>query len=570
MPRLPSPLVTVAWACALVLANAATAQTAPDAGRLLQETRPTPSPGPAAAPPRLLEAPVRPTVSMPDGVTVTPTAFRVSGAVSFPVDALVALTQPWVGRRLDLRGLNEAASAITRHYQAAGHFLSYAYLPAQRVADGVIEIAVLEGRLDAVQVANTQDVRLREQVVQAHVAPLENRTPVLQPEVERALLLLNDIPGVTARAAFAPGANPGGADMVVTVAEEEPLELRLDASNHGSRSTGVVRLGATLLLRNLFGYGDATTARLLLSERGGLVSGSLGTLLPLGGDGWKVGASVSRLKYELADAFSSLGAQGTAQTWGLKAQYPLLRRLAANLAFEAAYENRRLRDDIVVIGDARPKRNDVASGSFTFDLRDGLFGRGSTAGVVVVSAGHLRLLSDAMRNLDAFGPASGNGVGLRTDGSYQKLTASLARQQALWGPLAGYARYTGQQSRRNLDSSEKLALGGPGAVRAYASGEALVDEGGILTGELRWLHDYVGGNVVVSLFYDRATGRLNVQPLAGAGSNEADLVGYGLGLQWNAGDFGLATSFAWRSKVRPTAEGGDPRPRVWVQVFYTP
>lgn len=578
-PGRPSaPKLAMAWArlgsacLASCVVTVASAQQAPDAGRLLQETRPATVPSPPAAAPRLLDTPVRPTVTMPEGLTVTPSAFRITGAVSIPAEELQSLVKPWVGRSLDLRGLNEAAGAITRRYQSAGHFLSYAYLPAQRVADGVIEIAVLEGRIDAVQVANAQDVRLRDEVVQAHVDGLADRTPLVQDDVERKLLLLNDLPGVTARAAFTPGASTGTADMVVTVAEDEPLELRFDVNNHGARSTGQTRLGATLALRDLFGFGDVTTARALVSQRGALVSGSLGTLVPVGGDGWKVGLSTSRLQYELGGAFASLGAQGTAETWGLRATHPVYRTPRANLSLDANLEYKRLLDDITLTGTRKPKRNAVASLGLSFDRRDDLLGGGVSFGSATYSGGELRLLDEASWLLDRFGPAGGNGVGLRTDGGWEKGQLNLARQQTLYGPLSAYLRYSAQRARGNLDSSEKLALGGPSGVRAYGGGEALVDNGGIVSAELRWLQEYTGGNLLWSLFYDRATGRYNVHPLFGTTDLEVYLAGGGVGLQWNGGDVGLATSLAWRRTTSriPTAEGGDPRPRIFIQLLYTP
>jgi hemolysin activation/secretion protein len=234
------------------------AQTPPDAGRLLEETRQPPRPAlPSATAPRVVDVPVRPTITLPEGVTVQAGSFRVTGASSYPAELLTGLLQPWVGKRLDINGLNEAAGVLTRHYQSNGHLLTYAYIPAQRVADGVVEIAVLEGKLEGVQIVTAQDVRLRDELVQAHTDRLatdaSNPRPVLQAEVERQMLLLNDLPGVTARAAFTPGSTTGGAEMVVSVAEDDPLALQLDLDNHGSRSTGEFRAGIGLQLRDLFG-----------------------------------------------------------------------------------------------------------------------------------------------------------------------------------------------------------------------------------------------------------------------------------------------------------------------------
>ena len=205
MPMPPFSTLPFAAMASLValLHTAASAQTPPDAGRLLEETRQPLRPAlPPANAPRVLEAPVRPTVNLAEGATVAVSEFRITGAVSFPAAQLAALVKPWQGKRLDLNGLNEAAGALTRFYQSNGHLLTYAYVPAQRVADGVIELAVLEGRLDSVQTVTAQDVRLRDEVIQAHTdrlataatpATADSPRPVLQAEVERQLLLLNDI-----------------------------------------------------------------------------------------------------------------------------------------------------------------------------------------------------------------------------------------------------------------------------------------------------------------------------------------------------------------------------------------
>jgi hemolysin activation/secretion protein len=557
-----SPPFPVRWTAALgslALSWSAAAQTPPDAGRLLEQTRPAPRPEVPQQPPRLIEAPVRPTVNMPEGLSVLVTDFRITGAQSFPAEKLAELVKPFVGRRLDINGLNEAAGAITRHYQAAGHLLSYAYLPAQRVADGTIEIAVLEGRLEGVQVVAAQDVRLRDEVVQAHTDRLAAQPPLLQADVERQMLLLNDIPGVVARAAFTPGSSTGSAELVVSVAEDEPLQVRADINNHGSPSSGTYRAGLSVQLRDLFGWGDSSYARGMVSNRGSLVSGSLGTQVPLGGDGWKIGASVSRLSYQLAGKFSYLNATGSADTAGVDASYPLLRSQAANINLRGAFEHKRLGDEIGLVGTSNPKRNDTFEATASFDVRDPW---GATAGSVTAHGGDLHILDEATRIADA--------NGLQTDRRYHKLGLQLLRQQQLAGPWSVYARVAGQVTGGNLDSSEKMSLAGPTAVRAYGPGEASVDQGVVATLELRYAHDYLGGNATWGLFYDQAQGRINRRPLVASG-NEPKLAGAGLSVQWSSGDIGIGASLALRTSSRvPTAEGGDPKPRVYFQLSVTP
>ncbi len=540
---------TLAAVAALLCGPGGAQAQATGAGQLLEETRrPPPPPLPPATPPRVIEAPVRPAIAMPEGVAVTVSGFRVTGNRSYPADVLEALVQPWVGKRLDIRGLNEAAGALTRHYQANGHLLSYAYLPAQRVGDGVIELAVLEGKLEGVQIVTAQDVRLRDEVVQAHTDSLVGPGPLTQDAVERKLLLLNDMPGVAARAAFTPGATTGGAEMVVSVAEDEPLEIRAEINNHGAQSTGVYRAGLSLHFRDLFGWGDSTTARAFASNRGSLVSGSLGTSVPMGGDGWRLGASLSRLQYQLADAFKNSGALGTANTLGFEVSYPLRRSTDVNLTARAGVDFKRLHDEFRGREDV-DKRNDSGEVGIAFDFRDAI--GGLSAGSATATVGQLRQSGLARRE-------------------WHKLNAQFARQQRIAGPFSLYARVWGQTTgASNLDSSEKLGLGGAGAVRAYASGEASVDHGVLASLELRYSLDLLGGSVVGSLFHDYGSGQIS-RGAASAAGNEPELNGTGFGLGWSGSGIGLNASLAWRGGRLPTVDGVDPRPRLYLQLTYTP
>ena len=546
MPRLQFAALTLACASALP----AWAQTAPPtSGQLLEETRRAPPPAlPAKTPPRLIDAPVRPTVTMPEGATVEVSEFRISGAVSFAPDTLAALVRPWTGRRLDIKGLNEAAGALTRHYQANGHLLSYAYVPAQRVADGVIELAVLEGKVEGIQVVTAQDVRLAEEVVQAHTEPLAGAQPLLQADVERKLLLLNDMPGVTARAAFTPGASTGGADMVVSVAEADPLEVRAEVNNHGAISTGHYRAGLHLQFNDLFGRGDSTLANGFVSSRGSLITGSLSTLVPVGGDGWKLGASLARLKYQLAGDFRSLGAVGQADTLGFNASYPLRRTADSSVTVRAALDHKRLRDEQQVPGIAVQKRNDTADLGGSFDYRDGI--GGVTAASLVSTFGQLRVAGSAAQE-------------------WHKLALQAVRLQSIAGPVSLYARVAAQTTGSNLDSSEKLGLGGASAVRAYAPGEASVDRGTLASLELRYGVDFLGGSVVGSLFHDYGSGQINRRAV-GVPGNDAQIHGSGLGLSWSGSGVGLNATLAWRGRRIPTTDENDPRPRLYFQFFYTP
>lgn len=533
--------------------NSACAQSIPNAGQLLTDVQKSDKEAISPTPtPNLIEpsAP-RAAIKLPDGAQVEVSRFRITGNKSFGGDLLASLVKPWEGRVLDVGGLNDAAGAITRHYQNQGYLLAYAYLPAQKIEQGVIEIAVLEGTVDSVQIVTAQDVRLSDEVIQQHVEGIAQAPQVLQTDLERRLLLLNDIPGVVARASFVPGAKSGTADVVVTVAEEEPLVSTLDINNYGSDFTGEFRLGAQFYLRNLFGLGDSTRVRLQTSQKAELVSGSINARVPINGQGLSAEANLSRLTYELGAPYSALGARGEANVLHLGLIHQLVRGLYDNVSLSAGYDYKDLTDVIEFISNNKKTSHQLNLG-LTASTRDTFGGGGLTQSTLGLSTGTLSWDQGA--------------AGTSPSGHFSKLTFDVSRRQALGADWTLSARLSGQYAFDNLDSSEKYALTGPYGVRAYAPGQANVDIANVVALELRrdWLLS--GGTLSGSLFYDHAHGRFDETPAFGA-DNQISLRGLGLGVNWaNGADLSVSLTATWRGSKVLSADS-DRKPYFYFQVI---
>jgi len=534
-------------------AGFAGAQTLPNAGQLLNELQQSDreaTPRPATTD-LIQESAPRAAIKLPEGAQLEVARFRVTGNKAFGGAALAELVKPWEGRVLDVNGLNDAAGAITRYYQTQGFLLAYAYLPVQKVEQGVVEIAVLEGTVDSVQVVSAQDVRLSDEVIQQYVEGITQTPQVLQTDLERRLLLLNDIPGVVARASFAPGAQPGTADVIVTVAEEEPLAYSVDLNNHGSKSTGEYRLGAQFQFRNLFGVGDSTRLRLQSSPQVNLTTGSLNTRVPLGGRGWTAEAGLSRLSYTLGAPYDTLGARGEANTVHLGLNYALVRSLDASISLSGGYDYKDLADVLDLIGSRNKKHSQQFSLGLNASGSDAFLGGGTTVSTLTYSGGSL--------DWDTT-PAAG-----AASGSFGKLSFDAWRRQVLAPGWSASLRVSGQRALDNLDSSEKYALTGPYGVRAYAPGQASVDSGSVAALELRRAWAQSGGTFSSSLFYDYGRGRYAIYPAAGV-DNAISLRGYGLGLGWaNGADLDFSLTAAWRDSQVLSADV-DRNPYLYFQV----
>lgn len=158
----------------------------------------------------------------------------------------------------------------------------------------------------------------------------------------------------------------------------------------------------------------------------------------------------------------------------------------------------------------------------------------------------------------------------RTHGSFMKWRTSLSRQQVLTEELSLFAAASAQRANKNLDSSEKLFLGGASGIRAYPSSEAGGAEGELLNLELRWRP---GGGVTLTAFHDWGRVRVNKDnSLAAAAPNGITLKGHGLAAAWQTPwDVQMKATWARRegSNPNPTAAGLDQdgsliRDRFWV------
>lgn len=532
-----------------LLAPLASAQTAPDAGRVLEQTTPAPTPPPTST--LNLHIEERPAISLPDSETIAVTRIRVTGATRVSEETLHAAVAQLEGKTVSLAELQALAQRITRIYRDRGYLLSRAYIPAQEIKDGVVEIAVLEGRLAALRVENKSDLH-------GPALAALNRIPLGEPltarDLERALLLANDTPGAIVKATLIPGARVGTSDLLVEVDPARRIEGTLSADTHGNRNTGRFRAGLDLAVNNPLALGDQLTFTALASLED-MYFVRAGYHLPVNRWGTRIGVSYAWLDYALGEQFAALDADGTAQIASLHVKHPFVRSRSFNLYGELQYEHKELEDRLGAF--------DIESDKELHDWTLGIVGsfvdsggRGSNAFAVRYTHGDLSL-DPITQAIDA--------ATARTSGNFGKWTINLQRAQPLTPSFSLYLSYLGQFADGNLDSAEKLSLGGAYAVRAYPQGEAPGDEIHLFTLEARWrapirLH----GEWTFSGFVDHGEAKINHSPWD-AGDNRRELTGAGVGLnvELPAG-FSIRGNLAWRvGNERPQGDR-DRAPRAWM------
>ena len=535
---------------ALALACAAQAQTelAPDQGSCANC-----APSAAPAPQTMPAAPAAPPASFRlEGV-------RLSGVQALDAAELDALTAPYLHRAVTLADLEALAQQIGEKYRARGYFLAQAVVPVQTVQNGIVEISVIEGRLGEITVNVAPDAPITEAWVRVFLAPLQSGQALSGPEYERVMLLLSDLPGVRVSSQLEEGAQTGTTDLTVDVTAARRWSFSLDADNQGVKETGRYRAGGSMRWASPFGIGDNLDARLMLSNTADLTLGRISYEAPLGARGLRAGLGFARINYQLGGEYADLDPYSIADIFDVSLSYPLIRSRRQNLFLRLGAEMKELKDDYRALGWVAKKRTTGLNLGWTWELRDTLLSGGYWASSGAWYHGRLNLRDADSANND-HGPN-----GLHTAGSFDKLTFQVSRLQRIAEHHALYLSLGGQWARKNLDPSEKLSLGGAQAVRAYPSGEVLVDKGLIGTLEWRWS---LNQSWTPFLFYDAATGWQSKKPLPTTEDNRRSLRGAGIGLQWaRAGNFSINATLAWRNGTpRASTDGGGHNPRLFLQL----
>ena len=177
------------------------------------------------------------------------------------VQRLVFLIREQRQRRGVTLGMIEAvADTITRYYRERGFILAKAYIPKQRVRDGVVTLTLLLGRLGEVNVINNE--KYSDRTIQK-IFQKDLNQPVKSSEIEEKLFFVNDLPGLSAQAYFEPGSQVGDTKLSINVLGEQKTASNIRIDNHGSKNTGRHRLYADAYLFNPFGLGDQLHVGLL-------------------------------------------------------------------------------------------------------------------------------------------------------------------------------------------------------------------------------------------------------------------------------------------------------------------
>ena len=449
-------------------------------------------------------------------------------------------------RDITVEDLDRVLSELSDYARHHGYPAAYAYVPEQKARDGILTVRMALGRYDEIVVDNQAGPRA-EKRARRLIAGLKPGDVVEEKSLETGLFNINEMYGVTARGTLVPGRSEGTSSLHVTLTPGKRQGVTIYTDNYGSKSSGRYRYG---IQADFMGLGSSNS-RLTI---GGMLSNdhlhnyNIGYEMQVGRSGTRLGLSHSRMDYELGSLFQALGARGIANTTSLYGYTPLWKTVGSSLGLTYGLDYRQITDEMRQVGISIKKHSYAAHAGL-----EGMWRSGKGTAVQGTLLGYYGRMSSDSRWGDVLGKAGD------TLGTFSKGTLDLTALQRLGHSTDILWKFQGQLASRNLDSSERLYLGGAHGVRAYPSGAGAGDTGALTTLEVRW-HTPAKG-LTLSAYLDAGT--VNAAKDGSLGSET--LKGWGIGLTYtHPSHYFARLDYARRIGYEEgTGRDGEAKGRIW-------
>ncbi|MFH1158600.1 MAG: ShlB/FhaC/HecB family hemolysin secretion/activation protein [Pseudomonadota bacterium] len=382
-----------------------------------------------------------------------------------------------VGETVSLADVYGLAEKLTAKYRNDGYVLTQVVVPPQTIESGHVRLRVVEGFVDAVvfQGKTLGDISY----LQPYADKIKASRPLNAKTLERYLLLINDLSGMSAKAVLSPSPKTPGASNVTLVVEQKPVDASFVVDNRGSRYMGSLQFNAGARLNNALGLYEGVNLQAATAPDGWpkreMDTLNIGVSVPVRHEGTKVTLNGGITPTHPGYTLSEFDVKGMAHAINLEVMHPFIRSRSENLyaALKFNYLNAKREDNLA--GDPIKDRLRVVRLNSTYQFTDRFFGVNTVN--VEISKG-----------FDVLGASSkGDANMTRADGDpeFFKGTAEASRLQRLTDMVDIFAGTTGQWSANTLLASEEFGVGGASYGSAYDSSEITGKNGLAVRLELR-------------------------------------------------------------------------------------
>ena len=458
--------------CVFGVASAAAAQVIPDQTDPALVTRSLPPiahDNTSAQPPRTPST-TPPVPARVTFATIGIVAHRiiVAGSAKGQSGSLDVVTAPYLNRPLSQNDLSHLAGDVAGVLRTRGFVFANAAIAPQSLADGTLIVTLDEGRIDAVRTIGKSNA-----AADRILSRLVTHSAVTKAELERAILLVGDLPGVRVASTQYLRQDGFGILLVNLISNRVMIYGQID--NRGTfeigrlRATGLAALRDNLVAGDEIGLVAATTPE--HPEQFAFLSGRYA--VPIGVNGGTASITGYYGRTHAGGDLANLDLIGHSYGGAIDYSLPLHRSRQSSLWFDLELRTlvsnqsvlgRRFRDDnITVLTGTLKSTGMVADGSYHANLA-------ISWGLPLPGMTHA---NDALAS--------------RPDGNARFVTTSLFVDwtHQISGPFSVAVSSVAQIASRPLLATAEISLGGPAFGRAYDYSERTGDDGVLGSAELR-------------------------------------------------------------------------------------
>ncbi len=378
--------------------------------------------------------------------------------------------QNLIGKEVYIDQVLGATMEITKRYSQDGYITSQAYIPQQKVADGIITVEVIESEIGNISINGNKWARssyLNRTVLSSN--NLKAGKVFNVSNLKTSLDELNKEDYIQGKIVIEEGSTPKKTDLTLEVRDRFPIEVTVGLDNDGRTVAGRDRGYMQVKNKNLLGFGDEAYVGGLLGQYTGGWFG--GYKLPVGKYGTKIGADYSNSRVNPGGAFKEYDIKGVANTIKVGIYQPI-----------AKGENYKLNSDLTLnFLNARTTAglfNDAALNDYQLRvLRAGIdYQKDDSRG---------RWITRLEGSLGLSGMGATPNEDYLPKSTFQKYNLDALRLQLLPKDMLLIGRASGQYSPDKLYAIEQMQLGGAATVRGFEPALLLGDWGYFGSLELR-------------------------------------------------------------------------------------
>jgi hemolysin activation/secretion protein len=420
----------------------------------------------------------------------------IVGADLLDADDKNALLRGLAGHCMGATDIEKLMGDVTRHYIERGFITTRAYLPAQDLSSGKLQLLVVEGRIESLRVEGDPDKRINLSLaLPARAGDLLNMR-----DLEQAIDQINSVSANKVKLDLMPGSKPGQTVVVFRNKAANAVTFEGSLDNQGSEATGKNSVSGTLTLGGLLGMNENLALTYHTSSprtsQAGNESISLGLSVPNGYGTYGVSTSEANYSTSLkTPGGRAMVAFGKSTSWNLTAERVVARDQDSRHAM------------VATLGFVDSK-NYIDMGSMGTIYVNPTSRRASTlaAGLkstMLVAGGNLSLRPELALGLNEMSnlPAGVNAQSNGPQAEFTKATLDVSFEKhfdVFKQDLSWNTTFKGQYSADQLLSAQQILIGGIGSVRGYVTNSLSGDSGYYWRNELGLNHKLQLGDTRVS------------------------------------------------------------------------